>query len=67
MNWNQIKGNWKQVKGKVRETWGELTDDDLEVVRGERDQLIGKLQEKYGIAVEEAERQADRFAESVTV
>jgi uncharacterized protein YjbJ (UPF0337 family) len=49
MNWDQISENWKQVKGKVREKWGKLTDDDLTVIEGKRDQLIGKLQEKYGI------------------
>ena len=45
MNWDQIEGNWKQVKGKFREQWGKLTDDDLDVVAGKRDQLLGKLQE----------------------
>lgn len=63
MNWNQVEGNWTQLKGKARETWGKLTDDDLDVIRGKRDQLVGKLQETYGIALEEAEKQADRFAE----
>src|SRR6267142_2189523 len=42
MNWDQIKGNWKQLKGKVREKWGKLTDDDLEVIAGKKDQLAGK-------------------------
>ncbi len=46
MNWDQIEGNWKQFKGKVKENWGELTDDDLQVIGGKRDKLIGKLQEK---------------------
>jgi uncharacterized protein YjbJ (UPF0337 family) len=45
MNWDQIEGNWKQVKGKIREKWGKLTDSDLEVIAGKRDQLLGKLQE----------------------
>jgi uncharacterized protein YjbJ (UPF0337 family) len=61
MNWDQISENWKQVKGKVREKWGKLTDDDLTVIEGKRDQLIGKLQEKYGISKEEAEKQADEL------
>lgn len=63
MNWNQVEGNWKQFKGQVKETWGKLTDDDLEVIGGKRDKLIGKLQEKYGIAQEEAEAQLKKFQE----
>ncbi|MHB8483212.1 MAG: CsbD family protein [Nitrospiria bacterium] len=63
MNWNQIEGNWKQFKGQVKETWGKLTDDDLEVIGGKRDTLIGKLQEKYGIAQTEAEAQLKKFQE----
>ncbi len=61
MNWDQIEGKWKQSKGKFREKWGKLTDDDLDVIAGRRDQLIGLLQERYGIAREEAEREADDF------
>ena len=60
MNNERIKGNWNQFKGKIKEKWGRLTDDDLDVAEGQRDQLIGKIQERYGIAKEEAERQ---FAE----
>ena len=56
MNWDQIEGNWKQVKGKFREKWGKLTDDDLDVVAGKRDQLLGKLQEKYGPNVRKKRR-----------
>jgi uncharacterized protein YjbJ (UPF0337 family) len=56
-NWDRIKGNWKQVAGKAKVQWGKLTDDDLEVVAGHRDQLAGKIQERYGVAKEEAERQ----------
>jgi uncharacterized protein YjbJ (UPF0337 family) len=61
MNWDQVAGNWKQMKGKVRGKWGKLTDDDLEVIAGKRDQLVGRLQERYGYARNEAERQADAF------
>jgi uncharacterized protein YjbJ (UPF0337 family) len=61
MNWDQVEGKWKQSKGKFREKWGKLTDDDLEVISGKRDQLVGRLQERYGIAREEAEKQADAF------
>jgi uncharacterized protein YjbJ (UPF0337 family) len=57
MNWDQIAGNWKQFKGKVKEKWGDLNDDDLTYIDGKRDQLIGRVQERYGIAKDEAERQ----------
>ena len=60
MNWDRIEGNWKQVTGKAKEQWGKLTDDDLDVVAGRRDQLSGKIQERYGVAKEEAERLAWR-------
>ena len=61
MNWDQVSGNWKQFKGVVKEKWGKLTDDDLDVISGKRDQLIGKLQEKYGIAKDEAEKELDSW------
>jgi uncharacterized protein YjbJ (UPF0337 family) len=61
MNWDQVQGKWKQTEGKFREKWGKLTDDDLTVIAGKRDQLIGRLRERYGLAKEEAERQADAF------
>ena len=57
MNWDRIEGNWKQVTGKVKVQWGKLTDDDIDVVAGRRDQLAGKIQERYGIAKDEAEKQ----------
>ncbi len=57
MNWDRIEGNWKQVKGQVKEGWGKLTDDDISVINGKRDQLVGKIQERYGCAKDEAERQ----------
>ena len=57
MNWDQVAGNWKQFKGAVREKWGKLTDDDLDVVAGKRDQLLGKIQERYGITKEAAEKE----------
>ena len=57
MNWDQIAGNWKQVKGVVREKWGKLTDDDVDVIAGKRDILLGKIQERHGVAREEAEKQ----------
>jgi len=57
MNWDRIGGNWKQAKGKVKEQWGKLTDDDLDKIAGKRDQLIGKIQNSYGIGKDEAEKQ----------
>jgi uncharacterized protein YjbJ (UPF0337 family) len=57
MNWDQVKGQWTQMKGSVRKQWGKLTDDDLDVIAGEREKLVGKIQERYGIAKEEAEKQ----------
>ncbi|MGE0425730.1 MAG: CsbD family protein [Reyranellaceae bacterium] len=57
MNWDRIEGNWKQLKGQVKEGWGKLTDDDISVIAGKRDQLVGKIQERYGCAKDEAERQ----------
>ena len=61
MNEDRIRGNWKQVKGKVKEQWGKLTDDDLDVIAGKRDQLLGRIQERHGIAKDEAERQVEDF------
>jgi uncharacterized protein YjbJ (UPF0337 family) len=61
MNWDTIKGNWKQMTGKVKEEWGELTNDEIAEAEGDRDQLVGKIQAKYGIAKEEAEQQVDSF------
>ena len=61
MNSDQMEGKWKQLKGAAKEQWGKLTDDDLTVIGGKKDALIGKIQERYGVAKEEAERQADAF------
>ena len=64
MNEDQVKGNWKQFKGKMNEQWGKLTDDDFDVAEGKRDQLAGKIQERYGIGKEEAEKQLDDWQTS---
>ncbi|HUB34958.1 MAG TPA: CsbD family protein [Bryobacteraceae bacterium] len=56
MNADIMQGQWKQLKGKMREKWGKLTDSDWEQIGGRRDQLIGKLQERYGLSREQAER-----------
>ena len=61
MNWDQFEGKWKQYVGKVREKWGKLTDSDIEVIHGQRDQLIGRIQERYGIVKEAAQKQVDDF------
>ena len=61
MNADQMKGNWKQLVGKAKEKWGKLTDNDWQVVEGKRDQLVGRIQERYGIARGEAERQVADF------
>ncbi|WP_337011460.1 CsbD family protein [Pantoea sp. AS142] len=57
MNKDEASGNWKQFKGKMKEKWGKLTDDDMQVIEGKRDQLVGKIQERYGYAKDEAERE----------
>lgn len=59
MNWDTVQGKWKQFSGQAKENWGKLTDDDLDQAAGKRDQLVGKIQERYGIARDEAERQVD--------
>jgi uncharacterized protein YjbJ (UPF0337 family) len=61
MNWEQLEGNWMQAKGKVKEKWGKLTDDDLTVAAGKRDILAGKIQERYGMAKQQAEKEVDLF------
>jgi uncharacterized protein YjbJ (UPF0337 family) len=65
VNWDQIMGNWTQTKGRFRQQWSKLTNDDLDGVKGHRDYLLGKLQERYGITKEEAERQLKNFERSL--
>jgi len=55
--WDKIQGGWMSTKGAVKEQWGKLTDDDLTTISGKRDQLVGKIQIRYGVSREEAERQ----------
>jgi uncharacterized protein YjbJ (UPF0337 family) len=64
MDWNRVEGDWKQIKGSVKERWGKLTDDDLTVIRGRRDQLEGKLQERYGYAKDRARREIEDWYRS---
>jgi len=61
MNWDQFEGNWKQLSGKAKERWGKLTDDDLTRIAGKKDQLVGVIQERYGIKKEEAQKELDEF------
>jgi len=64
MAWDYIEGKWKEMKGKARERWGKLTDDDLDVVAGKRDQLVGILQQRYGLAKDQIEVQVSEFERS---
>ncbi len=61
MNWTQLEGKWDQFKGRVQQHWGDLTDDDVARVRSNRDELVGRIKERYGVAKEEAEKQVDRW------
>ena len=64
MNNARIQGRWKQFKGQVKEQWGKLTDDDLDVIAGRRDQLLGRIQQRHGLAREDAEHQVHRFEQT---
>ena len=59
--WDQVEGNWNQFAGKVKQRWGKLTDDDVAVINGKRQELVGKIQERYGVAKKEAEKQVDEW------
>lgn len=61
MNKDRVKGEWRQLRGRFKARWGKLTDDDLQVAEGNADYLAGKLQERYGIARDEADRQIREF------
>jgi len=61
MNWDQMEGKWKQMKGTAKQKWGKLTDDDLDIVAGSRDKLVGRIQERYGIAKDAAEKEVDSW------
>lgn len=64
--WDQVEGNWNQFAGKVKQRWGKLTDDDVAVINGKRQELVGKIQERYGIAKNEAEKQVDEWQKTQT-
>lgn len=65
MNWDRVEGKWTQMKGSLKQQWGHLTDDDLDYIAGSREKLIGKLQERYGIAKDEANERADNWYNSI--
>lgn len=65
MNWDQVEGKWKQFKGDIKTRWGKLTDDELDQVEGNRDKLVGKIQEKYGYSKEQAQREVDDWSRSL--
>src|SRR5687768_3506902 len=65
MNWDRVQGNWKQFKGQAQQKWGKLTDDDLDVIEGKRTELAGRLQERYGYAKDEAEKNIDSWLNSI--
>jgi uncharacterized protein YjbJ (UPF0337 family) len=62
MDWNRVAGNWKQMKGRAKQQWGKLTDDDLANIDGQREELAGIVQERYGIAKDIAQKQVDEWA-----
>jgi uncharacterized protein YjbJ (UPF0337 family) len=61
MNWDRVEGNWKMFKGQVQQQWGKLTNDDLDIIAGNREELIGRIQNTYGIARDEAEKQVNMW------
>ena len=64
MNSDVIKGKWKQLKGEVREGWGELTDEDVDEIAGRKEHFVGKVQERYGMKKEDAEKEWDKLSDS---
>jgi uncharacterized protein YjbJ (UPF0337 family) len=64
MNTDELQGKWKQMKGSIKERWGKLTDDDVTMINGRSDQLIGRIQERYGIAKAEAQEQVEEWMHS---
>ncbi len=65
MNWEQVQGNWKQFRGRAQQKWGKLTDDDLDIVEGRRIELVGKIQQRYGVAKDVAEKEVDNWLSRV--
>ena len=67
MNWDRIEGNWKTFKGQVQQQWGKLSNDDLDVIAGQREELVGRVQNAYGLARDEAERQVTEWEKNQKV
>jgi uncharacterized protein YjbJ (UPF0337 family) len=65
MNWDQVQGNWRQMTGRIQEKWGKLTDDDVAKAAGQREHLAGLLQERYGFAKDQANKELDAFVREV--
>jgi uncharacterized protein YjbJ (UPF0337 family) len=65
MNWDQVEGKWKQFKGVARQKWGKLTDDDIDVINGKQEELVGRLQERYGYTKEEAQKNINEWTETL--
>jgi len=65
MNWDLVEGKWKELKGSIRSKWGKLTDDDLEAVAGKKDQLVGRIQQRYGLQRDEAETEVDSWLSKI--
>ena len=65
MNWDQVQGKWKQLTGSVRQEWGKLTDNDLDIIAGNKDKLIGRLQERYGLTKEAAEKNVEAWSKTM--
>jgi uncharacterized protein YjbJ (UPF0337 family) len=65
MNWDQIEGKWKRFSGSARERWGKLTDNDWDAIAGEKDQLVARIQQRYGVEKAEAEKQADDWSRAL--
>ena len=61
MSWDEVAGKWKQVKGSIKQEWGNLNDDDVDYIAGSRDKFAGKLQERYGLGREQAQKRADEW------
>jgi uncharacterized protein YjbJ (UPF0337 family) len=67
MNWDRVEGNWKTLKGQVKQQWGKLTDDDLDVIDGKREELLGRIQNAYGMSRDDADRQIREWEKNQTI
>ncbi|MGA3079024.1 MAG: CsbD family protein [Bryobacteraceae bacterium] len=65
MDWNEVEGKWNQMKGSVREKFGKLTDDDMQVIAGKKDQFLGKLQQRYGVSRQQAMKDLDAWLQGL--